>query len=51
MRGIPTAFIKYCAQQHDRTVLDVYKELYEGEAIDFDLTNQGNKFVCTKHTD
>ena len=28
------------------TVWDIYKKLYEGEAIAFDLTNDLTKFVC-----
>ena len=28
------------------TVWDIYKKLYEGEAITFDLTNDLIKFVC-----
>ena len=31
MRGIPTACVKYYAQQNGITVLDVHKELYEGK--------------------
>ena len=46
MKGIPTSCIKYYAEQHNISVLDVYKQLYNNEVIKFDLTNDGNKFVC-----
>ena len=46
MKGIPTPCIKYYAEQHNITVLDTYKELYNNEVIKFDLTNDGNTFVC-----
>ena len=46
MRGIPTPCITYYAKQNNITVLDVYKKLYNGEVIKFDLTHDGNKFVC-----
>ena len=46
MKGIPTPCIKYYAEQNNINVLDVYKSLYNNEPITFDLTNDGNKFVC-----
>ena len=46
MRGIPTPCITYYAKQNNITALDVYKKLYNNEEIIFDLTNDGNKFVC-----
>ena len=51
MRGIPTPCITYCAKQNNITVLDVYKTLYNNEVIKFDLTNDGNKFVCRNNRD
>ena len=51
MRGIPTPCITYYAKQNNITVLDVYKQLYNGEVIKFDLTNDGNKFVCRNNRD
>ena len=51
MRGIPTSCIKYEADKNDITVLDIYKRLYEGEPFEFDLTNQGTKFVCKNNKD
>ena len=48
MKGIPTPCIKYYAEQHNLTVLDLYKQLYDNTTIKFDLTNDGNKFVCKK---
>ena len=51
MRGIPTPCITYYAKQNNITALDVYKKLYDGDAIKFDLTNDGNKFVCRNNKD
>ena len=51
MRGVPNVCIKYTADQDKMTVLDIYKILYEGEAIEFDLTNKGTKFVCKNNKD
>ena len=46
MKGIPTPCIQYYADQRNISVLDVFKQLYGNKAIKFDLTNDGNKFVC-----
>ena len=46
MKGIPTPCIKYYAEQHNLTVLYIYKKLYSNEVIKFDLTNDGNTFIC-----
>ena len=46
MKGTPTSCIKYYAEQHVMSVLDLFKQLYDNETIKFDLTNDGNKFVC-----
>ena len=51
MKGIPTPCIKYYAEQHGISVLDVYKKFYDNESIKFDLTNEGNKFVCRNNKD
>ena len=51
MKGIPTPCIKYYAEQHNISVLYVYKQLYNNEVIKFDLTNDGNKFVCRNNKD
>ena len=51
MRGIPTPRIKYYAKQNNTIVLDVYKKLYNNKEIKFDLTNDGNKFVCRNNKD
>ena len=50
MKGIPTPCIKYYAEQHNVTVLYIYNKLYNNEVIKFDLTNDGNKFVCRSNT-
>ena len=47
MKGIPTACIKYYAEQQNISVLDVFKQLYDNKTIKFDLTNDGNKCVET----
>ena len=51
MRGIPTSCIKYEADKNNITVLDIYKRLFNGEAIQFDLTNDNSKFVCKNNKD
>ena len=51
MKGIPTPCIKYYAEQNNISVLDVYKKLYDNKYITFDLTNDGNKFVCRNNKD
>ena len=51
MRGIPTACIKYFAEQKKITALDMYKKSYQGEAIEFDLTNGLTKLFCTNNQD
>ena len=51
MKSIPTPCIKYRAEQHNLTVLDLCKKLYDNKTIRFDLTNDGNKFVCRNNKD
>ena len=51
MKGIPTPCIKYYAEEKCITVLYIYKKLYNNEVIKFDLTNDGNKFVCRNNKD
>ena len=51
MKGIPTPCIKYYAEKHKLTVLDVFKQLYDNKTIKFDLTNDGNKFVSRRNKD
>ena len=51
MKGIPTPCIKYYAGQHNITVLDICKKLYDNEDIKFDLTNDGKKLVCRSNKD
>ena len=51
MKGIPTPCIKYFAEKAKISFLDVYKQLYNNRTIKFDLTNDGNKFVCRNNKD
>ena len=51
MKGIPTPCFKYYAGQHNITVLDICKKLYNNEAIKFDFTHDGNKFACINNKD
>ena len=46
MKGISTTCIKYYADQHNIAVVDVYSKLFNNKTIKFDLTNDGNGFVC-----
>ena len=51
MKGIPAPCIEYYAEQHNLTALDVYTKLFNNKTIKFDLTNDGNKFVCRNSKD
>ena len=51
MKGIPTPCIKHYAEQHNLSVLDLFKQLYGNKTIKFDLTHGGNKFVCRNNKD
>ena len=51
MKGIPTTCIKYYADQHNTTVLDVYNKSVSNKTIEFNLTNDGNKFVYRNNKD
>ena len=51
MNGKPTPCVQYYAEQHNISVLDMYKKLYKNEVTKFDLTNDGNKFVCRNNKD
>ena len=51
MKGIPTPCFKYNAEQHNLTVLGLYKKLYGNKTIKFDLTHDGNEFVCRNNKD
>ena len=51
MTGIPTPCIKCYADQNDISVLDVYKQLDDNNTMMFDLTNDGNQFVCRNNKD
>ena len=51
MKGIPTSCIQHYAEQHNITVLDLFKQLYDNKTIKFDLTNDGNKFVRKNNKD
>ena len=51
MKGIPAPCIKYYAEQHNMSALDLFKQLYDNKTIKFDLTNDGNKFVCRNNKD
>ena len=46
MKGIPTPCIKYYAEQHNATVLDVYAKLFNNKTIKLDLTSGSTKIAC-----
>ena len=46
MRGIPTPCIKYKAHESTRDVMSIYKNIYNGGEIEFDLTNINSKTTC-----
>lgn len=44
MKGIPNKVIEYTSKKLNyNTVYDMYKDLYDGKEISFDLTNDGSK--------
>ena len=51
MKGIPASCIKYYAEQHNISVLDMYTKLFNNIIIKFDLINGGTKFVCRNNKD
>ena len=51
MKSIPTPCIKYYAQKKGIIVSDVYKKFFNNKTIRFDLTNDGNMFVCRNNED
>ena len=51
MKGIPTPCIKYYAEQHNTTILDVYTKLFNNKTVKFDLINDNTKFVCRNNKD
>ena len=51
MKGIPTSCIKYDAEQHNISVLELLIQLYDNKTIKLDLTNDGNKCVCRNNKD
>ena len=51
MRGMPTPCIKYYAEQHHMRVLKLYEYLFNNNAVTFDSTNDGNKYVCSNNLD
>ena len=40
-KGVPTASVKYAAETAGISVLDLYKRLYDGKPVRFDLTRGG----------
>ena len=51
MKGIPAPCINYYATQNNISALDVYKQLCKNKSVKFDLTDDGNKFVCRNNKD
>jgi hypothetical protein len=43
LKGIPNSCIKYTTKQLNKNVMTLYKDLYDGETIDFDLLEGGSK--------
>ena len=51
MKGIPTSWIKYYAEQHNTTVLDVYTKLFNNKTVKLDLTNDNTKIIYRNNKD
>lgn len=45
MKGIPQNVISYYCKQNNITILQLYKKLYAGDSVEFDLTNNGSKYT------
>jgi len=45
MKGVSTDNITFIAEQNKCEVYDLYNRMYNGESIEFDLTNGGNKSI------
>jgi len=48
MKGIPSKVVEYYCKKNKINVYDLYKQMYNGEKIKFDLTCGGESF-CIKH--
>ena len=48
MKGIPSKVVEYYCEKNKINVYDLYKQMYNGEKIKFDLTCGGESF-CIKH--
>ena len=46
IRVIPTPCIKYKAHESKCDVMSIYKKLYNGGELEFDLTNNNSKITC-----
>ena len=51
MKGIPTPCIKYHAEQHNITALDVCTKLHNNKTIKFGITNDNTNLVCRNNKD
>lgn len=51
MKGVPNATILYTAEQRNQTLLELYQDLYDGEAIEFDLLCGGKRCNFKFHKD
>ena len=51
MKGIPTSCIGFYAKVNNISVLDLYSQLFNGVAIELDLTNNNNKCVFRNNND
>jgi len=45
MKGIPQNVISYYCKQNNLTILQLYKKLYAGDSVEFDLTNNGSRYT------
>jgi len=45
MKGIPQNVVTYYCEKNNITILDLYKKLYTGDSVEFDLTNDGSRYT------
>ena len=51
MKGIPTSCIECYAKVHNISVKEIYSQLFNNESIEFDLTDDNNKYVFSNNKD
>ena len=51
MKGIPSKVVEYYCNENKITIFELYRKMYNGDMIDFDLTCGGTKFTIKHEKD